>query len=601
MIDGAQLARHSVATILEGLADGVMILDAADRLIFANDAAARICGFPDAAALLAVPFDEVRAAFEVFDADGAPVPYGNLSSRARSDPEAPQELLVRCRRSATGQETWTVLKARTIADAEGRPQLVVKILRDVTQRMLNERAQAEHAAHLAALNERLTATVDALREKTTELERARAALEEEERHSRFLAEAGELLSRSLDYESTLNAVAALAVPGFAEHVSVDLLDETGRVRRVAVRATDPELERTSLSVSRQYPIELNRDSAATRVFATGEAVFLPEFDTAAMRSWARGEEHFRTMQRFGLRSTIIAPLSGNDGVFGIVCFGCTSPDRRFTERDFAFACELARRMALAITNASLYRDAQTARIAAEHASRAKSQFLAVMSHELRTPLNGVLGYADLLTAGVGGELNDVHLEYVHRISRSGRHLLELVEQVLGHARAESTHEEPHLQAADARTIAREAATVIEAQVALRELSLRIELPDAPVPMWTDAGKVRQILLNLLNNAVKFTPAGTIVLRVASGTTHVRFDVEDTGIGVPADQIEHIFEPFAQLDQSTTRAAGGVGLGLAVSRRLATLLGGTLICRSELSCGSVFTLTLPRHTEVAASR
>ena len=234
---------------------------------------------------------------------------------------------------------------------------------------------------------------------------------------------------------------------------------------------------------------------------------------------------------------------------------------------------------------------------AEAGSRSKSEFLAVMSHELRTPLNAIVGYADLLQAGISGPLSDVQKTQLSRIRASSYHLLDLIQDVLSFSRIEAGREELRIGDVEVQSIARDAYTYVEPHCIEKGLQPILELPGERVVMITDASKVRQILLNLLTNACKFTEQGTVTLRAVVDGLEVAFSVTDTGPGIAPEHFQKIFEPFTQVDQSRTRQKGGVGLGLPVSRRLAHLLGGELTVSSNGGVGSTFTLRLPLQTRL----
>jgi signal transduction histidine kinase len=225
----------------------------------------------------------------------------------------------------------------------------------------------------------------------------------------------------------------------------------------------------------------------------------------------------------------------------------------------------------------------------EEANRVKASFLARVSHELRTPLNSILGYAELLTGQVAGQLNPKQREHVARIEAGTHHLIDLIEEILSFARLDAGRERLFITTADASSLAREAADLVEPLAQQAGLSFDLSTPSAALPMETDAPKVRQILLNLLSNAIKFTEAGGVRLEVTRGLSQVVFTVRDTGVGIASDKREHIFEPFRQL---TTRIESGTGLGLSVSRQLARLLGGELTVESIPQKGSAFILRLP---------
>ena len=233
-----------------------------------------------------------------------------------------------------------------------------------------------------------------------------------------------------------------------------------------------------------------------------------------------------------------------------------------------------------------------ARTAAEAASRAKSDFLAVMSHEFRTPLNAILGYSSLLEAGVPEPLPEGPRERVGRIRLAARHLRGLIDEVLSLVGLESGRLEVDARRVAIEEVLEQVRAVAEPLAVEKGLAFEAVVEDAPTHVVTDRGKLRQILLNLVGNAVKFTPEGRVVLSVGREGDRIVWRVSDTGIGIPDDQRESLFEPFWQADASTTRASGGTGLGLAISRRMARLLSGDVTVESEPGRGSVFTLRLP---------
>jgi signal transduction histidine kinase len=246
-----------------------------------------------------------------------------------------------------------------------------------------------------------------------------------------------------------------------------------------------------------------------------------------------------------------------------------------------------------------------ARAEAEAASHAKSEFLAMMSHELRTPLNAVIGYAELLDLGIAGALNNDQRHQISRILASGRHLLGLVNEVLDLAKVEAGRLSLHTGLAHASQTADGALALVQPVAEARGILVTVQHADETETTYDgDEDRVRQILVNLLNNAVKFTEPGGSV-RVECGLTKqpdpearlmggpwVFWRVTDTGIGIAPAQIAAIFDPFVQVERGHTRQSEGSGLGLTISRRLARLMRGDLTVRSEVGKGSVFTLWLP---------
>ncbi|MBW3629070.1 MAG: PAS domain-containing sensor histidine kinase, partial [Gemmatimonadetes bacterium] len=217
---------------------------------------------------------------------------------------------------------------------------------------------------------------------------------------------------------------------------------------------------------------------------------------------------------------------------------------------------------------------------AERASQAKSDFLAVMSHELRTPLNAIMGFGDLLLAGIYGDLSDRQEDQVERIQASSRHLTQIIDEILTFTRAEAGTTEVRPEEVDVRQVAEETLAEVASTAKAKRVGLRLETPAAPVVVQTDRMKLRQILLHLVTNAVKFTKEGEVSVAVRTDEGGASVEVRDTGIGIAPEDLERIFEPFTQADQGLTRAYEGTGLGLAVSRQLAELLGGEIAVESE---------------------
>jgi signal transduction histidine kinase len=235
-----------------------------------------------------------------------------------------------------------------------------------------------------------------------------------------------------------------------------------------------------------------------------------------------------------------------------------------------------------------------ARDAAEAASHAKSDFLSRMSHELRTPLNSVIGFARVLRRHGAGKLEAQDLQYLDRIQANGEHLLKLVNDVLDVAKIEAGRVTVEWGAVRIDAVIREVVDQLEGQPRAAGVALRADVPPSPVMMQTDARLLRQVLINLVGNAIRFTHQGHVVVRliVEPGTQRpLRIEVADTGIGIPADRQRAIFEPFEQADSTTTRAYGGTGLGLSIARSLCEALGYTLTVESTPGEGSTFSIRL----------
>jgi signal transduction histidine kinase len=233
-------------------------------------------------------------------------------------------------------------------------------------------------------------------------------------------------------------------------------------------------------------------------------------------------------------------------------------------------------------------------IALEQASALKSQFLANMSHEFRTPLNAILGYTHMLLHGVSGSVSDLQRKSLSRIDSNSRHLLALINDILDITRIEAGRMPLNLTTFNIPELVDEVMAELEPIIKRSSLTVRPQMPRSLPLLKSDRQKVKQIVLNLLSNALKFTPSGSVTVAAAHDAKahQIVIKVVDTGVGIAADDQKKVFEDFRQLDSSPTRGYGGTGLGLSICRRLAQMLGGTIDLQSTAGQGSIFMLRLP---------
>lgn len=444
----------------------------------------------------------------------------------------------------------------------------------------------------AAPDEPLLAVMSALGSDVGQFLRRREVeteLHERAEWQRYLARvATQLASAAPSYDETLASVASLAVPELADWCSVYTAGEGGEIRRAAVAHSDAgrAAGAEGLAARADKPADAH---PVVQVIRTGEPTLIPEIDDALLVSIVDGEEQLQLIRALGLTSAMMVPLEARGRVLGAIVLVSTRASRQYGEDDLEVATDFGGRAAVFLDNARLFRDAQAA-------NETKGDFLATMSHELRTPLNAMLGYTDLLLQGIPEPISEKVAEYVRRVSFSARHLLQLIEEILSYSRLEAGRETVAVEPVDLGSIAEEVRAIVEPLAEKKSLRLDVDVKGTPGPVSTDPRKVRQILLNLVANAVKFTDEGEIGVTASLEGTDLVLTVRDTGIGIAEEHLERIFEPFWQVEQSSTRTAPGTGLGLSVTRRLMALLGGEISVESRPGKGTTFTVRIPVEVE-----
>lgn len=407
---------------------------------------------------------------------------------------------------------------------------------------------------------------------------------EGEANRAFLEEATRLLNASLELDRTLDALARLVVGRHADWCVIYRVLDTGVIQRVSSVHADPR----KAELVRPFgdpALRVGEDTLVAWSVRERKPVIVPELtDEVVVDLHPEVPELRDSILRIGAGSAMVVPLHVRGRAVGVITLA--RDEGRYTESDLSLLSELGLRAALAVENALLYEQARAA-------DAAKANFLAVMSHEFRTPLSAILGYADILTAEVHGQLNPKQTGHLERVKASVRHLSHLVDEILSYASMEAGREKVRLEQVELVELARDVAGIMEPIAEASGLEFRVRLPEAPLDVRTDPSKVRQILINLISNAIKYTPAGHVEVELRAEDGRMMCVVSDSGPGIAREHLENVFEPFWQVDRGDGRRVTGTGLGLAVARRLARLLGGEVTVRSHLGDGSTFMLELPR--------
>jgi signal transduction histidine kinase len=516
---------------------------------------------------------------------------------------------------------------------------------------------------------------------------------------RFLAEAGRLLVSSLDYEATLKRVADLAVPRLADWCAIDMLDESGRIKRLTVAHEDPEKVALAQSLNERRPLDPDAAFGVPSVIRTGQSKLLPELRDDALAEVAYGDvEVLEDLRSLGLCSLMYVPLVARGRVLGAITFASDTPARRFGDDDLAEAEELARRAAVAVDNARLFHEAErradAARVLAyvgdgvflldsadvvrlwnraaetitglptrtvvgravteaipgwravaervpvaaapgaggraetiplelpdrelwlsvsgvgfregtvyafrdlteERAlEQLKNEFVATVSHELRTPLAAIYGAAVTLRRG------DLALEESQRadllgiVATEADRLVRTVNDILWTSRLDSGTLQVAIESCDAAALATDVAAAARTHLP-SNVELELDVPGSVPRVAGDPDKVRQVLANLVDNAIKYSPdGGRVAITVEPHDSRVRFLVTDEGLGIPPLEQERVFDKFYRLDPEMTRGVGGTGLGLYICRELIRRMGGRIWVDSREGAGSTFGFDLPAIT------
>ena len=444
----------------------------------------------------------------------------------------------------------------------------------------------------------------------------------------FLAEVGLRFGASIDEEVTYAAIAGLALPGLHGWCVVDIVEPDGGLRRLAVLHPDASKRIEAQTLADQWIPASDDRIGVPAIRRERRPLIVTERADVAIAAAGRKLDTLRVVRALGAGALLIVPIVVHDVVLGAITFVGDPGVHDYSAEDVQLAEALATRCAQALEAARLHAaarlactqadaalataemaradadaarleaeaaraDADIARHEADGANATKTMFLRTMSHELRTPLNAISGYAQIIDMGIHGPVTAGQRVALASIQRSQAHLLDLINAVLHYAKLESGHVEYDLRDVLVSDVVGWARSMVAAQARLRDISLTSADCAPDYTVRADAQRLRQILINLLTNAVKFTARrGFIEVSCApdAGVLHIR--VRDTGIGIPSELLEAIFAPFVQVHGDLTRPEEGTGLGLAISRDMARAMGGNLTVESTLHKGSTFTLTLP---------
>jgi signal transduction histidine kinase len=467
------------------------------------------------------------------------------------------------------------------------------LAKQVMAQLQLRRANARLAVQLGAQEDASRARDIA---QAAELSRARALREMVDRaHHRaaFLADAGKLLAASLDTDRTLDAVAHMSVPRFADLCSIMVRDDEHgrRLRRVADAGLYPDaaLEMQAL----RQNAELDASVAMQEAIEHGGPVLFADYVGWLAERLPQGNPYLVTVQRLDVVSAISAPMMVAGQVVGVLSVAVQRVSGRAYCQDDAFTLgELAQRAAVALENARLFGEAQRERARAEAASRTKDLFLAAVSHDLRTPLNAIMGWAQMLRNKSSDEV--LRARGLEVIERSARSQSRLIEDLLDVSRIVSGQLIVEREAIDLVGVVEAAVDALRPTAASRRIELAVALDPSARNGTGDSGRLEQVVWNIITNAIKFSePGGRVEIRLERLGAEAELTVRDQGLGIEPDLLPKIFEPFRQDEAGVGRRLGGLGLGLAIAKHIVETLGGAIAAESDgAGQGARFVVRLP---------
>lgn len=419
----------------------------------------------------------------------------------------------------------------------------------------------------------------------TERKRAEDALRQSEQKALFLADASAALASVVDYESTLQKVANLAAPHFADWSAVDVANDDGTLRRLAVAHQDAEKIRLAHELMTEYPPDPEAPGGAFAVLRTGQPEIVAEITDDMLLQGARDERHLTLIRSLGLRSYICVPLVVSGNPLGVLTFATAESGRRYTDADLALAVDLAQRAGVAIENTQLYQ-------ALRDADRRKDEFLATLAHELRNPLAPIRNALQIL------KMPRVDAATVERsremMERQVHHLVRLVDDLLDVSRVMRGKIELRRERVELATVVARAVETVQPLVDTQGHQLSLGISSESLLLDGDPVRLAQVVGNLLTNAAKYTEAnGRIRLTAEREGNEAVLRIRDDGIGIAPNMLPRIFELFVQVDHASTKAQGGLGIGLTLVKNLVQMHNGSVEARSAgLGQGSEFVVRLP---------
>lgn len=535
-------------TLVETSPYAIVLTGLDTHVIFANRQAAMMHGFDNAEQMIG------KNAFDFIAPEDRPRAMDNAEKTLQTGSVRDIEYtLLR----TDGSRFPAQVSATLILDAENKPKAFLGVVRDITNQ------------------------------------------KKAERRLRFLGEASRILASSLDYEATLKSVARLAVPDTADWCAVDIATDQGEVRRLAVTHVNPDKVKWAYELQRRYPPDPNAPRGVHHVLRTGKSEMYPDIPDSLLAESAVDSEHLQILRELGLRSAMIVPMMAHGRTLGAITFVSDAPERRYGPDDLHFAEEIARRAAVAVENARLYRKAHELNLELENRVRERTAQLETVnaeleafsysvSHDLRAPLRAILGFSRILMEEHQNVLNDGGKQVLNRICQNTKNMEKLIEDLLDFAHLGRRAMEQREVNMDeiVKGASKELKSILQGK------NFRLVAKKLP-PAVGDAAMLRHVFINLLSNSIKFTlPHASPSIEVGgerNGSQNTYY-VKDRGVGFDMQYVDKLFGVFQRLHSA--EEFEGTGVGLAIVKRIVLRHGGKVWAEGKVNGGAAFYFTLP---------
>ncbi len=542
--------KNQLDTILQSITDGIAVIDSEENIVFTNDLSANFRGFAVAEELIHRKVSEAEQKYEIFDEKMRPVPWQMAPHRVALQGRTIPDTEFCFRNKITGEKKWSLFKSVPVFDEFGNVKLVVSMFKDFTKRKQNEE------------------------------------------NLKFLDEANRVLGSSLDYKETLENVAKLTVPRFADWCAIDVIENKGeQPRRIAVAHRDPEKLEWAKEFSLKFPPSWDAEAGAGNVLRTGRSELYPSITEGMLASSGRSEAYLEYIRQLGIQSVMIVPLKSRGETFGVITMVSAESGRHYDEGDLRFAEELARRADNAVDNAILYRHAQ-------EAIRLRDEFLSIASHELKTPLTSLSLQIQLADKGIKQELGSVRsvdklTRTFENSSKQIRRLTSLVDELLDVSRIQAGRFTFKFATTNLSSLVKDIVQRMSDQLSRAGCKVDLSVEEG---IWGDfdSMRVEQILNNLLSNAAKYACRTDVQVSLKRIDSRIQLIVEDHGPGIPTEVQASIFDRFVRAKNNVNIA--GMGLGLFIVREIVRGHNGTIRLESEKGEGAKFIIELPLHVK-----